>query len=457
MRRLLKTASFRLSILYTAVFAVCFASLLFITYWTATAALRDQIRSKIAEDLQALIAEATNDGTNSIIQDINERLQIAGEATGYYYLADSRGQKLAGNLDRLETKDGWREADFSESAVPTSRSQLDQDHQLWGQGTHLADGSFLFVGQDAFRVLSVQEAIIESFAWSMAIAFVLAALAGLLVSQGFLSRIDAINKTSLAIMNGSLKERIPIRGTSDEIDRLSMNLNRLFDNNQSLLESLKQVTTNIAHDLRSPLSRLRQNLEATRIGSGDIASYEEAVDSAIVESDHLLATFSALLRIAQIESGSRKSGFRTVNLTEVLERVTTAYRAVAEDESKELNEAFDNGILVHGDGELLLQMAANLIENAIRHTPPRTKIAFTLSRSADGPIVTVSDSGPGIPLSEREKVFERFYRLDASRTTPGNGLGLALVAAVATLHGIRVSLEDNNPGLKVILRFPEQG
>lgn len=453
MPRILKTASFRLGILYTAVFALCFNALLFITYWTTTEALRDQIRGKIAEDIQTLTAEAAGNGTASIITEISERLLVLRDAPSYYYLADPDGRKLAGNLDGIALTQGWRESGFSSDMTPRSGEQLDEDHQLWGQGTYLSDGSFLFVGQDAFRVLSVQETIVESSAWSMAIAFAVAALAGILVSRGFLGRIDAINKTSLAIMDGRLKERIPIRGTSDEIDRLSMNLNRLFDSNQSLLDSLKQVTTNIAHDLRSPLSRLRQNLDVALTNSRELASYEAAIYAAITESDQLLETFSALLRIAQIESGTRKSGFRDVNLSELFERVTSVYRVVVEEEGKELREDFATNVIVHGDGELLLQMTANLLENAIRHTPPQTIIVFSLSINAGSPTAVISDTGQGIPTAERDKVFERFYRLDASRATPGNGLGLALVAAVAALHGIRISLEDNKPGLKVVLRF----
>ena len=254
----------------------------------------------------------------------------------------------------------------------------------------------------------------------------------------------------------ALKERIPVRGTSDEIDRLSANLNRLFDSNQALLDSLKQVTANIAHDLRTPLSRLRQGLEDARANAGNQRAYEAAIDSAISESDQLLATFAALLRIAQIESGSRKAGFKIVSLTNIFEHVASAYWAVAEDEGKELISTLEAGINFHGDSELLLQMIANLVENAIRHTPSGTRIVLALEASPQGITASVSDSGPGIPPEQREKVFEHFYRLETSRTTAGNGLGLSMVSAVAALHGIQVSLQDNLPGLKVLLSFPER-
>lgn len=455
-KRLFKTVSFQLTAFFGLIFALCFLALLFTTYWTTTAALRGQMQTEIRLQLDAMVAEAESEGVETIIQDINERSASTGSATAYYFLSNEAGKKLAGNLDGINTLDGWRESGLTNTAIATLDSQSDEDHQIWGQGVHLSDGSFLLVGQDAFRVLSVQEAIINSFAWSAGIAFLLATLAGIVVSRRFLRRIDDINDTSLAIIDGRLKERIPVRGTSDEIDRLSANLNRLFDSNQLLMESLKQVSANIAHDLRTPLSRLRQGLEEARSKAVSQNTYEAAIDSAISESDQLLATFAALLRIAQIESGSRKAGFKIVSLTNIFERVTNAYRAVAEDEGKELISTLEPGINFHGDGELLLQMVANLTENAIRHTPSATRIVLILTSSPQGIAASIADSGPGIPPEQREKVFEHFYRLETSRTTAGNGLGLSMVAAVATLHGIKISLQDNLPGLRVLLSFPER-
>ena len=451
--RLFKTASFRLSALYGGVFAFGFGTLLLVIYWTTTTALRDQIRTEVQSDLHALTTEAAADGVDAIVQDINDRVVPVSGTTAYYFLSDGQGHKLAGNLDGIAMRDGWQEAPLDEAAITKTGNLDDEDHQLWSQGVHLADGSFLLAGQDAFRVLSVQEAIINSFAWSAGISFLLAALAGIVVSQGFLRRIDAINTTSLAIIDGHLKQRIPVRGTSDEIDRLSSNLNRLFDSNQSLLESLKQVSTSIAHDLRLPLSRLRQGLEEAHLQNNK-SKYKAALEAAIVESDQLLATFSALLRIAQIESGTRRAAFRQMDLTAIFEQVAGAYRAVAEDQQKAMQLSIAPGIRTFGDRDLLTQMLVNLLENALHHTPARTTITLSLQNGGVGPLATISDSGPGIPASERQKVFERFYRLDTSRSTPGSGLGLSLVAAITSLHGITVDMHDNAPGLRVVLGFP---
>jgi signal transduction histidine kinase len=450
--RLFKTASFRLSALYGGIFTLGFGTLLLITYFTTTAALREQIRTEVQNDLNALTIEAGADGLGTIIQDVNERIQPASGSSAYYFLADAQGKKLAGNLNGIAKRDGWQEIPLDKNALKKSEVPADEDHQLWGQGMHLPDGSFLLAGQDAFLVLSAQEAIISSFAWSAGISFLLAVVAGIFASQNFLRRIDAINTTSQAIIDGNLKQRIPVRGTSDEIDRLSMNLNRLFDSNQALLESLKQVSTSIAHDLRTPLSRLRQGLEEAHLKNNKSA-HKAALESAIIEADQLLATFSALLRIAQIESGTRRAGFKQVNLTAIFEQVADTYRAVAEDQQKDMKLSIAQGINIDGDRDLLTQMLVNLLENALNHTPAKTIIALSLQQTEAGAVGIVSDSGQGIPLEERRKVFERFYRLDSSRSTPGSGLGLPLAAAIASLHAITMELHDNEPGLKVVLDF----
>lgn len=451
--RIFKTISFQLTALQSLIFAFCFLALLVTTYLTTTAALRGQMQTEIRTQLNAMVEEARTEGVETIIQDVNEHLAQTKGATGFYFLSDAAGKKLAGNLDNVAPVDGWHETGIGESAALQSASTVDEDHQIWAQGAHLSDGSFLLVGQDAFRLLSAQEAIISTFAWSAGLALLLAALASLAVSRGFLRRIDEINQTSLAIIDGRLKERIPVRGTSDEIDRLSTNLNQLFDSNQALLESLKQVSSNIAHDLRTPLSRLRQGLEEARAKSSTQV-YEAAIDGAIVESDQLLATFAALLRIAQIESGSRKAGFKDVDLTGIFERVADAYHAVAEDQGKSLVTKLAPAVKFVGDNELMLQMVANLTENAIRHTPAGTGISLRLENTASGIQAIISDTGPGIPEDQATKVFEHFYRLDTARATAGNGLGLALVAAIAKLHNLRLDLQDNEPGLKVVVQFP---
>jgi signal transduction histidine kinase len=278
----------------------------------------------------------------------------------------------------------------------------------------------------------------------------------MVMGQSFLRRIDAINTASQAIVKGRLKERIPVTGKGDELDELSRNLNRMLDSNQSLMESLRQVSSSIAHDLRTPLSRLRQYLEDVRLSADVPGELQSAIDQAIAESDTLLSTFSALLRISQVESKSRRSGFKSVYLSGLFEKIAETYAPVIEETGKTLTWKIAAGASFTGDEELLTQMLANLIENAIKHTPKGAVISLTLEENSAVLFGTVADNGMGIPEGERKRVFERFYRLDRSRTTPGSGLGLSLVVAVADLHGIAVALEDNRPGLRVVLTFPRR-
>jgi signal transduction histidine kinase len=276
---------------------------------------------------------------------------------------------------------------------------------------------------------------------------------GLALSAAFLRRVDAIARTAEAIVGGDLDQRVPDRGTDDDFDRLARTLNGMLHRIGELIEGLRQVSNAVAHDLRTPLARLRQRLEAARTGSRSQAELESAIDAAIGETDTILATFAALLRIAEIEAGTRRAGFQEVDLGAVAATVVEAFAAPAEDEQKTLHGSIAPGIFVRGDRELLTQLVANLVENAIRHTPENTRIEVELTRTPSGSRLAVADDGPGVPADERGRIFRRFHRLDRSRTVPGSGLGLSLVSAIADLHGARIGVDDNRPGLRVTLDF----
>jgi signal transduction histidine kinase len=278
---------------------------------------------------------------------------------------------------------------------------------------------------------------------------------GLVVSAGVLRRVDAINRICLKIMEGDLSQRLPGRGTDDEFDRLTGIVNAMLDRIEALLEGLRQVSTDIAHDLRTPLARLRQQLEGALLRSGTAADHERATERAIAEADRLLAIFNALLRIARVEAGNQRRGFARVDLSALVATVADVFQASAEEQGRTIRCRIAPEVAVTGDADLLSQLAANLIENALRHTPAGTGIDIGLSRRHDGRVeLVVADRGPGVPAEERERVFRRFYRLEQSRHTPGNGLGLSLVAATAQLHRGEVSLGDNDPGLKVTVLLP---
>jgi signal transduction histidine kinase len=278
---------------------------------------------------------------------------------------------------------------------------------------------------------------------------------GTLLSRAFLGRVDAISRTAEAIIGGDLGHRVPTRGTGDDLDRLADTLNRMLDRIQALMESLRQVSSDVAHDLRTPLSRLYQRLEDARTHARSAAEYESAIDAAIGEAQGLLETFSALLRIAQVEGASARAGFCDVDLTAVTEAVCDAYRPDAEEGGHDITATIAQGVTVSGDKELLTQALSNVLENALRHTPPGTHISIRLIGGAPaGAHLTVEDDGPGVAAADLPRLADRFYRGEQSRTTSGNGLGLSLVAAVAELHGAKLSLDALQPGLRVSLSFP---
>lgn len=245
----------------------------------------------------------------------------------------------------------------------------------------------------------------------------------------------------------------PLVGQRDALGGLAESLNSMLARIDELMQNLRHVTSSIAHDLRSPLSRHRQRLEAVRMKPRTPAEYENTIDTAIEDTDTILKTFEAMLRIAQIESGTPREYFSEVSLNEIGENIVDAFAAVAEDEGKHLSALVDQNIKLYGDQELITQMLANLVENSLHHTPNGTRIEFRIDLSEHKPRITVSDDGPGIPASERDHVFRHFYRLDASRSTPGNGIGLSFVGAVVKLHNATISLEDNSPGLRVVIVF----
>lgn len=292
-----------------------------------------------------------------------------------------------------------------------------------------------------------------TFGWLLLAFFPLSVAGGLILSRKFLRQVDTITQTAEAIIGGDLAQRIPARGTNDDLDRLSDTLNRMLDRIAALIESLRQVSNDIAHDLRTPLTRLRNKLVTaqTLIPTGQ--DQQNPIESMIAETDDILDTFSALLRIAQIEAGTRRAGFETVDLSDIFENVAHAFDAAAEAEGKTIVSSVEPGHHYRGDHELLTQMLANLVDNAIQHTPSGSRIEIALNRDTRGLTGSVADNGPGVPAEERELIFRRFYRVERSRATPGSGLGLAVVAAIAELHEIEISANDGAPGLKILMRF----
>jgi len=444
-----------LAALYALLFAVSATLLFGIIYWIASQALLKQIQDALVREAASLADDQQAGGREELIRSIKERLAATDLPASYALLMDASGRKLAGNLDSMARVEGFSTVPFPAREGQGNDREEEAEHAVIVFGRNLPDGSYLLVGEDGYRIEEAKEAILRAFGWGMATTLLLAAGGGMLLSTGFLRRIDAINRTTRAIVAGNLSDRVPSRATNDELDQLAVNLNTMLDRIQLLMESLRQVSGDIAHDLRMPLQRLRQRLEGAKTKAYASPECDDVLELAINDTDNILSIFSAILSIAQVESGTRRAAFVAVDLSEVITTIADAYAPVAEDRGQTFTTEIVAGVNVRGDRALLTQMVANLVENAIRHCPAGVRIHLALEKSRIGAVeVSVSDTGPGIPRQEWQNVFKRFYRMDRSRSTSGSGLGLALVKAVADLHDVFIELSDEMPGLRIGLRFP---
>ena len=449
LRKLFRTFSFRTTLLYVAMFGIASGILFAAIYWITGAAMMSELRDEVAEEMTPMLKEYESGGVGRIEAIIKGHNEVSGHTKSFYLLQDPTGKKVAGNLLAMTPAEGWNEL-----RIPFEEGGEDPSDILLARGQVLPNGWFLVVGESMDQFGDVEDWILQVAGWSLAAAFIMALVGGLATSARILRRIEAITTASGEIVQGNLAHRIAVRGTGDEFDQLSTNLNEMLDRIQMLMEGLRQMSNDIAHDLRTPLTRLRQHLEGAQTKAVTAAEYGEIVGKAIKETDDILHTFGALMRIAQIEAGTRRSAFTDVDLSGVLYTIVEAYAAVAEDERHAFANRIARGVTVRGDRQLLTQMMANLVENALRHTPAGTRVEIALDGAPAAPVCTVADDGPGIPEEERDKVFRRFYRMDRSRSTAGSGLGLSLVAAIADLHRIVVEVGDQRPGLKITLRFP---
>jgi signal transduction histidine kinase len=447
--RIARSAAFRLTLFYAALFMASAGVLFATVYWTATAAMQNDMALVLRSEAFQLADFHRRTGLSGLADQIARRMNFRTRGPIYYLLQAPNQRVVVGNLPGMPPVDGV--IDFVPQADTPAPDLEGQQAKLTGFGLTLPDGSFLLVAQDAARLADMQHAIVRAFAWAGGLTLLLAVAGGAFLANAFLGRIDTITRTSRAIMEGDLSARIPERGTQDEIDQLIISLNDMLARIQQLMDGLRQVSSDIAHDLRTPLGRLRQHLEDARDRATTTDDYEAATEAAIDEADGLLETFSALLRIAQVEAGAQKSAFTDVDLSALAQSIGDAYEPSAEDSGHRLDIDVDDGVHLTGDRQLLAQMISNLVENALRHTPAGSTVTLALRKAGTRFEIELADNGPGIPEAERAKVFDRFYRLDRSRSTAGSGLGLAMVKAIAGLHGLSIRLEDRTPGLGVVV------
>jgi signal transduction histidine kinase len=451
--RLLGTASFRLAATYLVMFSASVALLGAVVYFSVGYEIVRQLDDRLIEETAKLTSYFKKNGLTRLAEHISAR-KAAGSFLDYR-LEDSGGRVRAGGLPAANTADGKYHPGWTTTLIrteyPDDEPDLNREHELV---TTLDDGSILVIGDELDGVEEAQRAVLFAFGWALAATIVVGAGGGLLLSAAFLRRIDAMTSTARDIIAGDLSRRIPLAKGDADLARLAGAFNRMLDRISALLDANKHVSSAIAHDLRKPLARVLRRLEAARCEPANLAEYEKAVDAALNDINGILDTFGALLRIGQIESGARRAGFRDVDLATIALEVAETFQPAAADEGKTLTFELGAKLPMVGDRELLTQLTANLIDNSIRHTPPGSRIEVRSTKNSDGGRLIVADNGPGVQISERDRIFERFYRIDSARATPGDGLGLSLVAAIAGLHDAKVFALDNEPGLKIVVDLP---
>jgi len=448
----LTSSTFKLALIAIGTFGVLASGIFSYVYISSSSYVRARSdRATMTEYLilQGAYAQSGRDGLLALIA---QRIADRSFADNVYLLVDPSSAVLGGNIgawpSAVTAASGW--AEFRPPAPlpgatgrPLLRAML----------ATFPNGDRLLVGRDIGELDSFTDQIKIAVISGVALMFVLAAVASILVTRRTVGRIEQINATSRAIMQSGLDQRIPLRGSHDEWDRVAENLNLMLDRIETLMGEVKQVSDNVAHDLRTPLTRMRGRLEKAYHSGRSGEADQSLIGDTIADLDAVLRMFASITRIAQIETQARQDAFRTANLVEIASEVVELYDAAAEQDGTCLTIIGDPEVPVTGDRDLIFDAIANLVDNAIKHGRSGGNVVVA-NETIDGrPVISIADDGPGIPADRYEHVFKRFYRLEASRYTPGYGLGLSLVAAVARLHGARIEMLDNAPGLKFRLWF----
>ncbi len=449
----LRSTTFRLALLSIGIFGAVVIALFAYVYWSTASYVRSRSDQATAAELAILQRAYAGGGRTGLAAAIERRITDQRVQGGVYLLANPSFARIAGNLPAwpaaLKGDDGWGNFNALQPRADARHPPL-----LRATFATLPDGTRLLVGKDIDELDEFVGKINTAVALAIALICALAAVASMSVTRRTVGRIEAIDATSRAIMQSDLSRRIPLRGTRDEWDQLAASLNSMLDRIESLMREMKQFTDNVAHDLRTPLTRMRGRLEKACDGRRDGNGDQALIGETLADLDGVLRMFSSLMRISQIEANDRTAGFSPVDLAEIAHAVVELFDAAAEDGGGRLDAVGEQPVLVTGDRDLLFDAVANLVDNAIKHGRERGRVTVDVKQGDAGAVISVADDGPGIPIDECPHVCKRFYRLERSRRTPGNGLGLSLVAAVARLHGAQIEMLDNAPGLEFRLCFP---
>ncbi|MGZ5916598.1 MAG: sensor histidine kinase [Methyloceanibacter sp.] len=461
--KLFRTTTFRLSLTYVALFGAAAVVAIFYIYWNTTVLLTRQLHQTIDAELKGLAEQYKAGGQDQLVRTVAERSQTPGNSL--YLVADAEGKRIAGNLSAV-SPELWNSVGSVEFVYSRAAPGGTEARLAFANVFRLPGDYRLIVGRDIEERRELARVIRSAMVWGLGVMALFGLGGGFLVSRNLLARIDAVAATTRTIMEGDLTGRLPVNGSGDELDRLSESLNLMLVRIEQLMAGLREVSDNIAHDLKTPLNRLRNRVEAALREPYGEPAYREALERTIEEADGLIKTFNALLSIARLEAGAGGENRETLDVAALLRELAELYEPVAEERGLVLRAAAAKPILIRADRQLLGQAIANLVDNAIKYGAPtaeqdshgaKPEISVEAETKGNMAEIVVTDRGPGVPIAERERVLERFVRLEASRSEPGSGLGLSLVSAVARLHGGRLQLEDNHPGLRVVLSLPAEG
>ncbi len=462
--KLFRSTTFRLSLVYLVVFALFAAFLLAYFALNTRRLITEQITDTVNAEITGLSEQYRQGGIRRLVVVIDARARRPGSSL--YLVTTFAGESLAGNVGSLAPgildNPGWTETGYKRLEEADG-----QEHRALVRVFQLPGGFRLLVGRDLDERERLYHIVTDAGRWSIAIVIVLGIVGGVFVTRRVLRRVDAMTDTARTIMAGDLGGRLPVAGTGDELDRLAENLNLMLERIEALMHGLTEVSDNIAHDLKTPLTRLQNRAEEALRSATTEAEYRAALEQTIEESDGLIRTFNALLMIARAESGHGRDDMAEFDAAEIVRDVGELYEPLAEQKGIELKIEADTSAPVRGNRELVSQALANLVDNAIKYASPAAsgshvngatpEIVVRALNEGERILLTVGDSGPGIAEADRPRVVERFVRLEQSRSQPGSGLGLSLALAVARLHGGELSFEDNKPGLKSIIALPREG
>ena len=444
------STSATLTLVNALLLATSFGLMLVLVTWLADRFMVRHVAESVDAELHIMDAEFHVDGPRGVAALIQQRLLARSPNHDRSYRLESAGGRfLAGNLDHWPAAAGPEGVDFR---VPSLRHPGETEVVM--QWATLPDGGRLLVGYDEIEILQVRDDLRRAAAWGFGVMLVLALGVSVVLTRTVLRPVESIRLSAIRIMEGDLSHRIPVLKVNDEFDRLGHTLNAMLDRIEQLIATVKGATDNIAHDLRSPLTRLRSRLEAYLADQPVTVAQREAIERGVADLDQVLATFQSLLRIASVESGLLRADFGICDLDVLLRDAVEFVEPVADEHAQTITVETESGLSLNGHRDLLFQAVLNLLDNAVKYSPAGGHIAARAWRENRHLVVEIADQGPGVPEAERVRVFERLYRVDHSRNTPGLGLGLALVKAIVDVHRGQIAIHDNQPGARVEIRFP---